>query len=627
VTGYDDGYRPLGQSVTLPSSEGALAGTYTTGYTYAADGQPLPVTLPAGGGLTAETVTTHYDSANLPETMNGSLGWGVYVASSLYSSYGQLMQADLGSTYANYVNYDYEYGTDRLSRTWLVRQNVNGNDVDLTYTYDDAGNPTKVSDQPTGQAADTQCFAYDGLDRLASAWTPAGSDCAPAPTVAALGGPAPYWTDYTISPAGNRLSQTRHTSAGDVTDQYSYPAAGSARPHAVTSVARTAPTGAGTSTYAYDATGNTTGRAVAGSVAQQLTWDAEGRLATATQGSATSSYLYTADGDRLLRKQSGTTTVYLPGGQELTLTAATSAVTALRYYAFGGQTVAVRTGKAGSTVSSLVSDPHQTATVAIGNTTQAVTKRRMDPYGNVRGGAVSWPGDRSFLNKPLDATGLTSIGARYYDALIGRFVSVDPVMDLGSPQQWAAYSYADNNPIARSDPTGLLSIGSAWKNVTSAVSRGGSATSRWVRTHQAEIVGGVVGAVVTGGCLAASWGVGSVGCAALGGAAAGAVSNLWKSQVQKTQKFSWGSLALDTGVGAVVGAVSGGAGQGGGAGVAAGGVVDLGADLAGRSAGAVSIPQHPRGDAREPRPGRGSDPGFRSQACPRRQGRTWGGAW
>jgi RHS repeat-associated protein len=192
-------------------------------------------------------------------------------------------------------------------------------------------------------------------------------------------------------------------------------------------------------------------------------------------------------------------------------------------------------------------------TGAIGTTTQAVTKRRMDPYGNLRGGAVSWPGDRSFLNKPLDATGLTSIGARYYDALIGRFVSVDPVMDLGSPQQWAAYSYADNNPIAKSDPTGLLSIGSAWKNVTSAVSRGASATSRWVRTHQAEIVGGVVGAVVTGGCLAASGGVGSVGCAALGGAAAGAATNLWKSQVQGTQRSSWGSLAMDTGVGAVSG--------------------------------------------------------------------------
>ena len=72
--------------------------------------------------------------------------------------------------------------------------------------------------------------------------------------------------------------------------------------------------------------------------------------------------------------------------------------------------------------------------------------------------------------------------------------------------------------------------------------------------YQAEIVGGITGAVVTAGCLALTAGAGSVGCAALGGAAAGAATNLWKSKVQKTQKFSWGSLARDTVVGGAIGA-------------------------------------------------------------------------
>src|SRR5262249_32642791 len=54
VTGYDDGYRPIGASVTIPTStaNGTLAGTYTTSTTYKLNGAPatrrssLPVACP-----------------------------------------------------------------------------------------------------------------------------------------------------------------------------------------------------------------------------------------------------------------------------------------------------------------------------------------------------------------------------------------------------------------------------------------------------------------------------------------------------------------------------------------------------------------------------------------------------
>lgn len=459
VTGYDAGYRPLGKSVTLPSAEGALAGTYTTGYTYTPDGQQASVKLPAAGNLTAETVTTHYDAANRSEWMNGSLGWGVYVADAQYSSYGQLLMQDLGNTTSNYISYDYEYGTQRLSKTWLVQDGVDGYDLDLSYTYDAAGNPTSTIDRPTDEPVDAQCYAYDGLNRLASAWTPGSGDCAAAKTVEALGGPAPYWTDYTFDLAGNRATDVRHTEAGATTRTYTYPAAGSPLPHAVSSIAEAAPDGTvETSSYAYDAIGSTTTRAIAGEAEQTLAWDAEGRLTGVTQAESTSSYVYTADGERLVRKQGGTTTVYLPGGQELTLTTATSTVTALRYYSFHGQTVAVRTDKTGSSVSSLVNDPHGTAELSIANATAVITKRLLDPYGSLRGAAAdAWSGDHGFLDKPVDATGLVSVGARYYEPDVGRFISVDPVMELGTPQQWAAFAYGNNNPLAYSDPTGLVS--------------------------------------------------------------------------------------------------------------------------------------------------------------------------
>ncbi len=189
--------------------------------------------------------------------------------------------------------------------------------------------------------------------------------------------------------------------------------------------------------------------------AQSLVWDVEGELAQVSAGSASDTYVYTADGDRLVRRQGGSTTVYLPGGMELTVTG--SAVWATRYYGFGGQVVAVRTGAGTAGVSTLVADHHGTAGLSIDNTTRAVTRRYTDPYGNPRGTApAQWPGDHGFLDKPADTTGLMAVGARYYDPTTARFISVDSVMDLADPQQWHGYAYANNNPITWTDPTGLL---------------------------------------------------------------------------------------------------------------------------------------------------------------------------
>ena len=132
---------------------------------------------------------------------------------------------------------------------------------------------------------------------------------------------------------------------------------------------------------------------------------------------------------------------------------------ATRYYGFDGQTVAVRDKNGLGGVTSLVNDPHGTALAAIPNTRWAandVVKQYTDPYGASRGTTASIPGDRQFLDKTRDtATGLTMVGARYYDEANGRFISVDPVLDLADPQQWNAYAYANNNPTTLSDPSGL----------------------------------------------------------------------------------------------------------------------------------------------------------------------------
>jgi RHS repeat-associated protein len=455
VTGYNDAYQPLGQTVTIPSAEGALAGTYTTRYAYMPNGQPKSVQLPAGGGLTAETVTTYYDRLSVPEWMSGGFPAGVYVAGTRYSSFGELTWADLGGAYAGLMTQEYEFGTHRLARTLLEIEGLAGYALDTTYAYDDAGNPLSITDAPTTGAGDTQCFAYDGMRRLTQAWTPANGECTATPTAAGLGGAAPYWFTDSFDLVGNRASRVTHDAAGDTTATYTYPAAGTPGAHTLTGVTTVGPDGTATNTYTYDATGNTTTRSVDDDPDQTLTWDAESKLTLAEAGGATDTYLYTADGDRLIRRQDGATTLYLPGGEELTRTAA-GQVKATRYYTFNGTTIAVRTGTGVAGATTLISDPHGTAQLAFHSSTRAITHKYTDPYGDERGTTpTTWAGDHGYLDKPEDTTGLTQVGARYYDSTIGRFITVDPIMDLADPQQWNGYAYSNNNPITWSDPTGL----------------------------------------------------------------------------------------------------------------------------------------------------------------------------
>jgi len=52
-------------------------------------------------------------------------------------------------------------------------------------------------------------------------------------------------------------------------------------------------------------------------------------------------------------------------------------------------------------------------------------------------------------------SGLTYMGARYYDPEIGRFLSMDPVgVDPGDPRTFNRYAYGANNPYKYTDPDG-----------------------------------------------------------------------------------------------------------------------------------------------------------------------------
>lgn len=170
---------------------------------------------------------------------------------------------------------------------------------------------------------------------------------------------------------------------------------------------------------------------------------------------STTTYLYDASGNRLVEETGSSRTLYL-GEAEITVNKAGQPVDAVRYY---GNTVRSTGGKAtGHKLSVQLTDHHNTATTSIDQASaQTITRRKFDPYGNDRGTQVGWAGSRTFLGTGNDdnTTSLTHIGAREYESSTGRFISVDPIIDITDPLQMNGYTYANGNPISNSDPTGL----------------------------------------------------------------------------------------------------------------------------------------------------------------------------
>ncbi len=462
VVAYDRLYRPMRTSVTIPSAEGALAGTYLSTTSYNASGTVQGVGYPNAGDLAANTVTYTYEDGTLrPIKVSGPLD---LTASTSYSLTGKPLQYSMAANggKATYETNTYQWGTQRLATSRVDRQDVAGVDQHNTYTYDEAGNVLSVSDT-SRSGTDNQCFSYDHLGRVTEAWAQSTTGCAVTPSTGVVGGPAPYWTSYTYDKVGNRLTETRHataTGAADTKRSYHYPDPGpdAVRPHAVTSVDNTEGTVKSTDIFGYDETGNTHTRLLGDGTSQTLDWDAEGHLAKVTEpveggSDKVTEYLYDAEGNRLIGRTPTETTLYL-GTTEITLAKGATAAKGTRYIDIGGGHLAVQAND--GTISFTLADHHGTAQLSVNATTQALTQRRTLPFGGLRGDEPnSWPGTRGFVGGTTDTvTGLTHLGAREYDPATGRFLSVDPVFTATDPQQMHGYTYANNNPLTHSDPAG-----------------------------------------------------------------------------------------------------------------------------------------------------------------------------
>ncbi|TDB77087.1 polymorphic toxin-type HINT domain-containing protein [Micromonospora sp. KC721] len=458
-TAYDEFYRPHATYYHVPQHAGAeLAGEYTFSTEYNTDGTVASVGMSAGGGLPFEAIAYTYDGL---ERLTAADGDAPYLTDVDYSKTGEVIQTEspLGANKV-WSTYQYEPGSKRLTGLRLDRSGAPVIDIDARYTYDPSGNITRIADTPTGNR-DVQCFTYDYLRRMDQAWTSASTatdPCAGGPSVTGVGGVAPYHHAYTIDDTGNRKTETQYAADGSklIHRAYTYPDAGTAQPHTLRQMTESTPQGDRLYSYEYDAAGNTKRRTKVGED-QNLIWDAEGNLESVTDAAGKeTSFFYDVDGSRMLRKEPNATTLYLPG-MEIRLNHTTRATDATRYYGLPGGGTIVRKLNG---LFYVASDHHGTGQATV-DENGAITHRRTTPYGESRGNPLApgqWPTEKGFVNGNVDSTtGLVNIGAREYDIVAGRFISVDPIIDNGDPQQMNGYAYANNNPISFSDPDGLKS--------------------------------------------------------------------------------------------------------------------------------------------------------------------------
>ncbi|OHA66816.1 MAG: hypothetical protein A3D59_00065 [Candidatus Wildermuthbacteria bacterium RIFCSPHIGHO2_02_FULL_47_17] len=389
-----------------------------------------------------------------------------------------------GSTVKFYLNGTQQGGDQTTSMGTLFNSN---RPFAIGASHDSAGNPeglfdglvddarvwskalssSDISDlytshDPTNNASDLEGFwKFDG------GYTDASGN---ANTLTAYNSPT-FSTDIAF-PAGTIITTSTTT-----TYTYATTSAGYANPHAVTQISP--PTFSATTTLVYDNNGNLTqSGAVSGTTT--YAWDYRNRLigsATSTQ-TGTTTYAYDHADQRVRKVFGGTTNTYINKFYDLTTSTAISSASTTAYIWVGDMLVATVEGNGYATSTYFVHPDHLGSTNVITNSAGVVTQA-IDyyPFGEERLNTNANLADRTFINQFYDREqSLSYLNARYLQSSRGQFLSQDAVFwsqeqNLSDPQSLNSYSYANNNPINRSDPSGRASIASTLSAISSILSK------------------------------------------------------------------------------------------------------------------------------------------------------------
>jgi RHS repeat-associated protein len=321
-----------------------------------------------------------------------------------------------------------------------------GAPLNLTeYRYDPNGNRTEERiNRPAGAQLTT--YRYDAADRLTGTLRVEGANSAD--------------TTWTYDLADNRLTETVVTTgagAGTVTRGYTYNPR-----NQLTNITDSA---AGATTLAYDPQGNLL-RKEQGSDTTNFVWSARDLLASVSRnGTVLGRYGSDHTGMRVSKEALNP---LQPGAPPRVLRTQwddenavqdrdTAGTVIARYDFAGGQPIALWSQEDGNQLLHADALGSVIATTVADGSVKSETL--YDAWGNpvLRTGISA--NKFAYTGHQADPeTGLYYFKARYYDPVIGRFISQDPMEGLDDePASYHRYLYAYGNPLFYTDPTGMYS--------------------------------------------------------------------------------------------------------------------------------------------------------------------------
>jgi RHS repeat-associated protein len=464
---------------------------------------------------------TTFNEANLLEKIDVNLRGGSastsFVASIDYNAKGQRVLIQYGNGAATTYEYDDKtFHLTHLKSTRGAGQNGVAAQIfadaatvqDLNYTYDPAGNITRIKDAAfktvfNGQQVDPACdYTYDPLYRLIEAlgrehigqsalpFTPPDGNYRDYPFagISQLNNPQAlrnYIERYDYDPVGNFKTMTHlaGNGAGNWTRNYAYSEPSLLEPpkksNRVSQTALQSGSNPPVEPYSYDAHGNITQMPHL----PLMQWDYRDQLsATSRQvviagASETTYYVYDANGQRVRKiteRQNGARKnerVYVGTFELYRDYDSVSAVALVRetlHVMDDKQRIALvetQTVDNGVAIASPAPTPRYQLANHLGSTSleldaagRLISYEEYSAFGSTlyqagrTSAEVSLKRDRYTGKERDEENGFTYHGARYYGSWLGRWVCCDP---LGIGGGINLYIYAIDNPLRLTDPSGL----------------------------------------------------------------------------------------------------------------------------------------------------------------------------
>ncbi len=495
----------------------ASDGSFTTSTTFDALNRPVTVTSPDGS-----VYHPVFNEANLLDEvevrLRGAATVTTFVTNIEYDAKGQRTRLDYGNGAT--THYDYDPLTFRLARLRTTRPanpDATASQIfkdvsvvqDLRYTYDPAGNLTRIEDAALaslfhgGQSVEPVAwFTYDAVYRLIEAagrehvaqnafdFAPPNGNYRDYCFVGQRANPNDlqalrnYAQRYEYDPVGNLERVVHRADSSGWTRAYAYLEDSLLEPGKKNNRLTSVTLGNGLTqieSFLYDAHGNTarTSHLGGGAPGPNLHWDHKDQLQRADLGGGgTAYYVYDAEGERVrkvIESQSGVRTkerLYL-GGFEI-----------YREYDAAGTTrrlerqslhildekerlalVETQTIQNGNPISNPVplqryqlGNHHGSASVELDATGALISYEEYHPYGT-----SSFQAGRSAAEVSLkryrhsgkerdEETGFSYHGARHYAPWLGRWLSTEP---KGVSVAMNLFEYCHGNPIRFVDPNGM----------------------------------------------------------------------------------------------------------------------------------------------------------------------------